>query len=192
MEERKLPSGYVKETDLAKIKFPPVVFGCMRTAGWVMRELTLCCWKTSSVNVQCDAEKTITWSCRLRTQKVMGGHLIPQSCRVHRALHVLPEGLCVGYVTWWCVETTDTVGVGYVGVTCNRVHERHAVKEMTVARQFPISFIQTFAIGFNKPFRGCSSWETSGWSLAEVICKWGYSAAGLHRFCRTSWGTSKF
>jgi len=40
-KEKKLPSGYVRETDLTKIKFPPVVFGCMRTAGWVMRELTL-------------------------------------------------------------------------------------------------------------------------------------------------------
>jgi len=30
-------------------------------------------------------KKTVTWS-RLRTRKVMGGHLTPQSCRVHRAL----------------------------------------------------------------------------------------------------------
>jgi citrate synthase len=35
MEERKLPSGYVKETYLAKIKALPVVFGCGRTAGWM-------------------------------------------------------------------------------------------------------------------------------------------------------------
>jgi len=41
MEERKLPSGYVKETDFTKIKFPSVVFGCMRTAGWVTNDLTL-------------------------------------------------------------------------------------------------------------------------------------------------------
>lgn len=98
-----------------------------------------------------------------------------------------------GVMTWWCVETTDTLGVGCVGVgaTCNRVHERHAGEEMTVARQFPISFIQTI-IGVNKPFKGCSSWQPSGWSLAEVFCKWDYSAAGVHRFCRTSGSTSKF
>jgi hypothetical protein len=43
MEEGKVPSGYVKETDMAKMKFPLVVFGCMRTARWVTRELTLWC-----------------------------------------------------------------------------------------------------------------------------------------------------
>ena len=62
---------------------------------------------------------------------------------------------------------------------------------MTVARQLSIPFILTLVIGSNKPFKGCLSWGMSGWSLAEVICKWDYSTAGVHRFCRTSGGTSK-
>jgi hypothetical protein len=63
-------------------------------------------------------------------------------------------------------------------------------KAYSVARQFPVSFIQTLVIAINKPLKGCSSWATSKWSLAEVICKWEYSTAGVHRFSRTSGGTS--
>ena len=62
-----------------------------------------------------------------------------------------------GVMTWWCVETTDTLGVEYVGATCNRIHERHAGEEMMIAREFPISFILTLVIGVNKPFKACSS-----------------------------------
>jgi len=60
----------------------------------------------------------------------MGGHLNPLSFTEYTGrLISLHEGLCVECVTWWCVETTDTLGVGYVGATCDRVHERHAGEE---------------------------------------------------------------
>jgi hypothetical protein len=167
------------------------VDGCMRTARWVRRELTVCGWKTGSVSVQCDAEKKVIWSSWLRTWKVIGGCLNPQSfVEYTRHLVPVPEGLYMGCVMM-CVETTHAVGVGYVGATCNR-NWKTCWQEMTVARQFPVSFIQTLVIGIKKPFKSCSSWGTSGWSLAEVIHKWRCSASGVHRFSWTSGGTSNF
>jgi len=78
----------------------------------------------------------------------------------------LREGLCVGCVTWWCVEITDTVVEPHVTEYMkNMLGKNDSWKTVS-------NIIHTdLVIGVQKPFSGCLLWGRSGWSLAEVVCK---------------------